>query len=179
VVAVIAVEADPSEDWDSRTDWSALARRAVEAAVAHSAHADLIEAALPIEVSVRFTSDDEVRALNRDYRGKDKPTNVLSFPMIEPELIDQIAVGGEGELLLGDIVLAEGICAREAADKGISTEQHATHLVVHGALHLLGYDHETGEEDADLMEAVECAALAGLGFPDPYLLTEEQAEYHA
>jgi probable rRNA maturation factor len=169
---VISAEIDMSEEWDSSTDWSALAERAVQAALAKSDHAELIEAALPIEVSVRFTSDAEVRALNASYRGKDKPTNVLSFPMVEPELIDQIAVGGEGELLLGDIVLAHGVCRAEAADKGVSIEHHASHLVVHGTLHLLGYDHETGEADAEAMEAVERHALEALGIADPYLVTE-------
>ena len=175
---MILVEADADEVWDSSTDWSALASRAVKAAVAKSEQSGLIEAALPIEISVRFTSDEEVRALNASWRGKDKPTNVLSFPMIEPELIDAIAVGGEGELLLGDIVLARGVCASEAADKAIPVEDHAAHLVVHGTLHLLGYDHETGDEDAEAMEAIERAALATLGIADPYL-KEAQAQDHA
>ncbi len=169
---MIAVESDVSEEWESSFDWSALADRAVRAALASSALSDLIEAPLAIEISVRFTSDEEVRALNASYRGKDKATNVLSFPMVEPELIDQIAVGGEGELLLGDIVLARGVCMAEAAEKRIPVEHHASHLVVHGTLHLLGYDHETGEADAEAMEAVERKALAALGVADPYLLTE-------
>ena len=175
---MILVETDSSEEWDSSTNWPALVRRAVEAAVAHSDFADLIEAALPIEVSVRLTSDADVHALNRDYRGKDKPTNVLSFPMVEPDLIDQIAIGGEGELLLGDVVLAHGVCTVEAAEKNIPVEHHATHLVVHGTLHLLGYDHETGDDDAEAMEAVERAALAALGIADPYL-KEAPARHHA
>ncbi len=169
---MITVEADTSDEWDSKIDWSALAERAVRAAAAHSDLAELIEAALTIEISVRFTGDQEVRELNASYRGKDKPTNVLSFPMVEPEMIDQIAVGGEGELLLGDIVLANGVCRAEAADKGVPIEHHASHLVVHGTLHLLGYDHETGDADAEAMEAVERDALAALGISDPYLLTE-------
>jgi probable rRNA maturation factor len=119
-----------------------------------------------------------VHALNAAWRGKDKPTNVLSFPMIEPELIEGISVGGEGELLLGDIVLAQGVCAAEAADKEIPVEDHAAHLVVHGTLHLLGYDHETSDEDAEAMEAAERAALATLGITDPYL-KEAQAQDHA
>jgi probable rRNA maturation factor len=172
---MILVEADASGEWDSSADWLAVANRAVDAAVRHSMCAGLIEAAMPVEISVRFTSDEEVRDLNQSYRGKNKATNVLSFPMVEPELIDAIVVGGEGELLLGDIVLARGVCFAEAAEKGISPEQHATHLVVHGTLHLLGYDHETGDEDADAMEAVERAALASLHISDPYLLTEENA----
>jgi probable rRNA maturation factor len=169
---MILVEAEASDEWDSSVDWSALAESAARAAVAHSDLAELIEAPLRIEISVRFTGDQEVRELNASYRGKDKPTNVLSFPMVEPELIDQIAVGGEGELLLGDIVLANGVCRAEAADKGVPIDHHASHLVVHGTLHLLGYDHETGDADAEAMEAVEREALAALGIPDPYLLTE-------
>jgi probable rRNA maturation factor len=176
---VITVESDLSEEWDSRIDWAALAERAVYAALAHSEHSGLIEAALPIEISVRFTSDEDVRALNAQYRGKDKSTNVLSFPMIEPEMIDDIAVGGEGELLLGDVVLAHGICLAEAADKAMRVEHHAAHLIVHGTLHLLGYDHEIGDADAEAMEAVERAALATIGIADPYALIEEPAQHHA
>ena len=102
------------------------------------------------EVSVKFTSDEEVRALNAAWRGKDKATNVLSFPMAdESELA--------GAQLLGDIVLAHGICAAEAADEEVAIETHAAHLVVHGTLHLLGYDHETSDADAEEMEEVERA----------------------
>ena len=153
---MILVEADQSGDWDSSTDWDALAERAVRAAVAGSNLPRLIDSAIDIEVSVRFTDDDEVRALNAEWRGKDKPTNVLSFPMLEPSL-------------LGDIVLARGVCAREAEEKAIPIADHAAHLVVHGTLHLLGYDHEDGEEEAEAMESVERAALASLGIADPYL----------
>jgi probable rRNA maturation factor len=176
---LITVETDTSEEWDSSTDWRGLTDRAVRAAIEQSSFAGLIEAALPIEISVRLTSDQEVRALNASYRGKDKATNVLSFPMVEPELIDQIAVGGEGELLLGDIVLAHGLCAAEAAGKAVSVDHHATHLVVHGTLHLLGYDHETGETDAEAMETVERRALATLGIADPYAVTEVESQHHA
>src|SRR4051812_22906579 len=116
---MILVEADQSEDWDSKTDWTELAEKAVRAAVAASNLPRLIESDVDIEVSVRFTDDEEVRTLNAQWRGKDKPTNVLSFPMLEAELLGAIAAGGEGEALLGDIVLAHGICAAEAADKGI------------------------------------------------------------
>ncbi|HVQ09893.1 MAG TPA: rRNA maturation RNase YbeY [Allosphingosinicella sp.] len=161
---MIGVETDTSEEWDSRIDWPALARGAVHAAVAHSRHASLSDS----EVSVKFTSDAEVRALNAAWRGKDKATNVLSFPMAE-----------ESELaaspLIGDIVLAYGICAAEAADRHVAIETHATHLVVHGALHLLGYDHETSDADAEEMEDVERRALASLGIADPYHVTEVES----
>ena len=170
---MILVEADQSEDWDSSTDWAALAESGVRAAVGASDLARLIDSPIDVEVSVRFTDDEAVRALNAEWRGKDKPTNVLSFPMIEPELLGAVAAGGEGEALLGDIVLASGVCAREAGDKRITVADHATHLVVHGTLHLLGYDHEEGDDAAEAMEAIERSALASLGIADPYL--ERQA----
>jgi probable rRNA maturation factor len=176
---MILVEADAGEEWDSRTDWSGLAERAVRSAVACSRHSALNDAALVAEISVRFTDDDEVKALNTGYRGKEKPTNVLSFPMIDGDLLHSICKADGGEVLLGDIVLAHGVCAREAADKGIKVEAHAAHLVVHGTLHLLGYDHETGEEDAEAMEAVERHALAAIGIADPYAITEVQTALNA
>ena len=156
------VEAEVSEEWDSRIDWPKLADRAVRAAVANSDYSSLEFA--DTEISLKFTSDDEVRALNSAWRGKDKPTNVLSFPMAEgSDLADAH--------LLGDVVLAWGICSAEAADKQVAVEDHAAHLVVHGTLHLLGYDHETGDEDAEIMEKVERRALASIGIADPYAVT--------
>ncbi len=164
---MILVEADTSEEWDSSTDWARLAEAAVRAAVAESLVPGLLDGAVAAEVSVRFTSDAEVRSLNADWRGKDKATNVLSFPMVEPELLATL-VRAEGEALLGDIVLAHGVCASEAADKGLGICTHAAHLVVHGTLHLLGYDHERGDEEAETMEATERRSLAALGIADPY-----------
>jgi probable rRNA maturation factor len=176
---MILVEADAGEEWDSCTDWPALAERAVRSAVASSRHSALIDAELAVEVSVRFSDDNEVKALNAGYRGKDRPTNVLSFPMIDGDLLQSIAMADSGEVLLGDIVLANGVCAREAAEKNIPMKTHAAHLVVHGALHLLGYDHETGDADAEAMEAVERHALAALGIADPYALSEVQTQLNA
>jgi len=158
---MIGVEADVSDDWDSRTDWPALARSAVHAAVAASRHAGLSDS----EVSVTFTSDEEVRGLNAKWRGKDKPTNVLSFPMAKPDEL----VSAQ---LLGDIVLAHGVCAGEAEEKGVEVATHAAHLVVHGTLHLLGYDHETSDADAEEMEETERRALASIGIADPYHVSE-------
>lgn len=160
---MILVDADVSDDWDSRTDWAALADRAARAALAASRFAAILPA--EAEVSIKFTSDAEVQSLNAEWRGKDKPTNVLSFPMAEPE--DLAAAP-----MLGDIVLARGVCEAEAADKRIEVESHAAHLVVHGMLHLLGYDHETSDADAEEMEGIERRALASLGIADPYQLTE-------
>ncbi len=176
---MILVEAEATEEWDSRIDWAALAERAARSAVASSRHAGLNEAELTVEVSVRFTDDDEVKALNAGYRNKDRATNVLSFPMVDGDLLASIADADAGEVLLGDIVLAHGVCAREAAEKHISVETHAAHLVVHGTLHLLGYDHETGEEDAEAMEAVERRALAAIGIADPYAIAEVQTQLNA
>ena len=164
----ICLDADP--DWDSRTatggGWADLARRAATSAIAESAFPQLGSGPRPVELGVRLTGDEEVRALNAQWRGKDKPTNVLSFPMAEADELTDATDDGP-ELMLGDIVLARGVCAAEAADKEISIEAHASHLLVHGTLHLLGYDHHDDDAAAD-MEAREVRALARLGIADPY-----------
>ncbi|MEA3048431.1 MAG: putative rRNA maturation factor [Sphingomonadales bacterium] len=165
---MILVEADVSDDWDSSTDWRVQVERAVRAAVAASRHSALLDAGLAVEVSVKLTHDAEVEALNAGYRGKDKATNVLSFPMFEADLLPSLAGVDGGELLLGDVVLAQGVCAREAEAKSVPLADHAAHLVVHGTLHLLGYDHVEGEAEAVAMEQVEREALAALGIADPY-----------
>jgi probable rRNA maturation factor len=172
---VILVEADTGEDWDSRSGWNELAERAVRTAVGQSRFASLLDSPLRAEVSVKFATDAEVHALNAAYRDKDKPTNVLSFPMFEADLLPQLATADGGEALLGDIVLAHGVCAAQAAEKGISIEAHATHLVVHGTLHLLGYQHEAREDEAEAMEELERGALAELGLADPYGTSEVQS----
>ena len=164
---MILVESDVSEEWDSSTGWVDLADEAVKAAVAESDARHLLAGGVAAEVSVRFTSDKEVKALNASWRGKDRATNVLSFPMLDPAELPSLA-RAEGESLLGDIVVAHGVCAEEAAAKGISVRDHARHLVVHGMLHLLGYDHERGDAEAEAMEAAERRALAALGVADPY-----------
>ena len=158
----IALDADP--DWDSR-NWAELARNAATSAIAESAFPQLGLGARSVELGVRLTNDEEVRALNAEWRGKDKATNVLSFPMAEADELDDARAGPE--LMLGDIVLARGVCVAEAADKAISIEAHASHLLVHGTLHLLGYDHGDDDTAAD-MEAREIRALARLGIADPY-----------
>jgi probable rRNA maturation factor len=160
----IAIEADP--EWDSSTGWDALVRAAAESAIAESRYPQLISADRMVELSVRLTSDDEVRALNAQWRGKDRPTNVLSFPLAEQVELAAAAADGP-ELMLGDIVLARGVCVAEATDKAVPVEAHATHLLVHGTLHLLGYDHGNDDAATD-MEARETRALARLGLADPY-----------
>ena len=155
----IAIE----EPWPPAPDWEALATRAA-AAVAQLAP----ELANPrLEASLLFTSDAEIHALNRDWRQRDKPTNVLSFPMLDREDLLDLGADGPPEML-GDIALAFETCAREAADKRVPLEHHATHLIVHGLLHLAGHDHEISPADADAMEALETLVLAQLGIADPY-----------
>ena len=163
----IALEAD--EEWDSSRPWEELVRDAAQAAIAESAYPELTASERQVELSVRLTGDAEVRALNAEWRGKDKATNVLSFPLSEADDLKQTKLSGP-ELLLGDIVLARGVCETEAGDKGVSVEQHAAHLLVHGTLHLLGYDHHEDGEAED-MEAREVRALARLGIADPYQVT--------
>jgi probable rRNA maturation factor len=156
-------EIDIEEPWPDGTDWAGLARQAFEALV--PAVPELANQRLT--ASLLFTSDEEVHVLNREWRGKDKPTNVLSFPMLEREDLLDLSADGPPEML-GDVALAYETCAREAAEKGISTRHHASHLIIHGLLHLAGHDHEISEEDAETMEALERKALALLGINDPY-----------
>jgi probable rRNA maturation factor len=147
-----------SDLWDSiEVSGDALSRAALAAFAATSAAPDA-----PCEVTLVLTDDDEMRELNRTWRGKDSSTNVLSFPAGEP-------VGeAHGEPSpLGDIVLAAETVLEEAKHKGIPAANHAAHLVVHGMLHLLGFDHGR-DADAERMEALETKVLAGLGIADPY-----------
>ena len=120
-----------------------------------------------LTASLLFTSDAEIHALNREWRQRDKPTNVLSFPMVGREELLGLAAEGP-PVLLGDVALAHETCAREAADRGIPLEHHAAHLIVHGLLHLAGFDHEISPAEAEAMEALETKALAICGIADPY-----------
>ena len=163
MIETAVMREDPWPD----VDWDMISQGAVTAALVASPQAALADTAASIEIAIRLTSDDEVHTLNRQYRQQDKPTNVLSFPMVQPDLIETLDDTDDGEVLLGDIVLAYGVCAREAAEKGVSLEHHAAHLIVHGVLHLLGHDH-MNDVDADAMEAIERAAMASLGLHDPY-----------
>lgn len=155
----------PDEPWQER------AALAVDAALRRTPHGDLIESPVRIEVSIKLTDNDEVQSLNARYRGKDKPTNVLSFPMVQPDLLDGLDIGDDGEVLLGDIVLADEICRIEAEERNVPLATHATHLIVHGTLHLLGYDHIV-DAGAEAMEAIEREALASLGIDDPYAVDD-------
>jgi probable rRNA maturation factor len=154
----IAIE----EPWPAN-DWPALAERACAALALV-----VPELANPrLSASLLFTSDAEVHALNREWRERDKPTNVLSFPMLGRDALVGLSHDGP-PLLLGDVALAYETCAREADEKGALLADHAAHLIVHGLLHLAGYDHELGAEQAEAMEALEVKALALIGVADPY-----------
>lgn len=155
------------EGWDDSTDWPTLGQTAVAWAVTRTPYGGLARSDTPVEIAIRLTDDTEVQQLNLQYRQKDKPTNVLSFPMYEPEDILSLEDERLPEIMLGDIVLARQTCLREAAEKGVPLATHATHLIVHGVLHLLGYDH-IADEDAHEMEALERQIMADLGHDDPY-----------
>jgi probable rRNA maturation factor len=150
------------EDWPAG-EWDALAARAARAA----GEGEPLLANPRLIASLLFTSDADVHTLNREWRDRDKPTNVLSFPMLEREELESLAPDGS-PVMLGDIALACETCAREAAEKGITLEAHATHLIVHGLLHLAGHDHVDSDAQAEQMEALETAILAKLGIADPY-----------
>ena len=146
-----------SGDWPENAEW--LAERAALAALAAVWLAD----DGPAELSVVLADDALVQTLNRDYRGKDKPTNVLSFALTESDSPE----AEDAPTLLGDVVLAWETVAREAGEQGKPLADHLSHLVVHGVLHLLGYDHEVDAE-AEEMERLEVEVLATLDVSDPY-----------
>lgn len=164
---MLSVETHQAQPWPDALDWEVRAGEAAAAALALTPFAALADAAPLVEIAVRLTDDAEVQALNRDFRGKDRPTNVLSFPQVQADLLVSLANSDDGEILLGDIVLALETCAREAEEKGIALADHATHLIVHGTLHLVGYDH-MDDASATAMEAMEVKALASLGIANPY-----------
>jgi probable rRNA maturation factor len=165
---VISVEAG---DWPPQAALARVAEQALEAAVAEErlrrrpsarrSVAATADGSSRAELSLVFTDDAHIRELNRKYRGKDKPTNVLSFP--------QPARGP----LLGDIVLSAGTVRREAELAEKPLEEHIAHLIIHGFLHLMGYDHEVDDE-AERMEKLESAALAKIGIADPYAASREK-----
>jgi len=130
--------------------------------------AALLSRADPVELVIRIVDEGESQALNRDYRGKDRPTNVLSFPFeAPPELPPEVA----GELL-GDLVICAPVVAREAQVQGKPLLAHWAHMVVHGLLHLQGYDHQNDAEAGE-MEGLERRILATLGVADPYQIEQE------
>ena len=151
------------DGWSDHPDWEALCQQALDALLD-------VEPALNssrLITSVLYTSDTQVHELNKEWRGKDKPTNVLSFPMIERDDLLALAAEGPPEML-GDIALAFETCQREADQKAVALKDHTAHLLVHGFLHLAGHDHVDSDSQAAAMEKLEVEALAKLGIADPY-----------
>jgi probable rRNA maturation factor len=204
---MIDVELDIGLEWGSSGFGQQEAEKAIDAAVKFAGLPGLMDYPSPVEVSIKLSDNDEVQALNRRWRDKDKPTNVLSFPALDEDELEALnpprtrgggrpegtdgggsllsaspkayrplhhptdgpppRFGEEPELLLGDIILAYGVCKAEAGEKDISIADHATHLVIHGMLHLLGHDH-IDDDEAEAMEALEVKALASMGLHNPY-----------
>jgi probable rRNA maturation factor len=135
----------------------------VDAAIKAALH-DKAKHEQEFELTIRIVDEDESESLNSQYRGKNKPTNVLSFPFEAPAEIELD--------LLGDLVICAPVVAREAKEQSKPEIAHWAHMVVHGTLHLQGYDH-IEDDEADAMEALEVSILASLGFPDPYIEIDE------
>ncbi len=155
----VEVVAD-ADDWRAVPDAEAIVMRAIAAAAS-----ELASDRTGGEVAVLLTDDDHIRVLNRDFRGFDKPTNVLSFPAAAQP------AAGDATPMLGDIAIAYETTRDEAARDGKPFADHLGHLAVHGFLHLIGYDHEN-DADAETMEALERRILSRLGIPDPYALRD-------
>lgn len=152
-------------------DCRAIACEAIHAALSAAGY----DTDAPSEVSLRVVPDVESHALNKQYRDQDKPTNVLSFPSHNPDELSEVfawAKAGGPPVLLGDLVIASGVIEAEAHAAGKAIQSHYTHLVIHGLLHLLGYDH-IEDDQALKMEALEVEILAELGIQDPYQPIEE------
>ncbi|HEV7880976.1 rRNA maturation RNase YbeY [Bradyrhizobium sp.] len=153
-----------AECWAAEADAEAIVHRAIETAAA-MVEADTGDA----ELAVMLTDDSGIRTLNKNWRGQDKPTNVLSFPALQPPAGHEF---DDAPRMLGDIAIAYETTRREADGEQKPFDHHLSHLAVHGFLHLVGYDHET-DADADAMENLERAILAELGIPDPYADRDE------
>ena len=162
--AVIELALDAPESWPlTEDDLRAIIGRAIKAALAVAAAdgAAVEKQGVPPLVDVSLVDDETIRAVNAEWRGRDKPTNVLSFPAGAMPFVP------DAPWPLGSLMLAGGVLQREAAARGVSFADHLAWMVIHGMLHLLGYDHERSEAEAAHMEALEHAALKMLGLPDP------------
>jgi probable rRNA maturation factor len=155
-----------AECWQTEPDAEAVIHRAIRVA-AETADADVGEA----ELAVMLTDDAGIRTLNNNWRGIDKPTNVLSFPALQPTT----GAPADAPRMLGDIAIAYQTTRREADDEEKPFDHHLSHLAVHGFLHLIGYDHEK-DDDAEAMEDLEREILAQLGIPDPYADRDPHAD---
>jgi probable rRNA maturation factor len=150
--------------WEAQPEAETAVRRVLGVAAA-------MVSTRPAELAIVLTDDSAIRALNREWRGVDKPTNVLSFPARGPQALAAEPAQPGPPVLLGDIVIAFETTAQEAGTESKRFEDHLAHLAVHGYLHLLGHEHED-ERDAEAMEGLERAILARLGIPDPYAASD-------
>lgn len=164
---MLQIELNTGPEWSDTASWQKRSEQAASAALSASPYGGLAERNFALEISIKLSDNHEVQKLNSAYRGKDKPTNVLSFPLVPRDLLESLSNSDDGEVLLGDIIMAHDVCVNEAQEKSVSVADHASHLMVHGVLHLLGYDHET-DTDALIMEALEVKALQSLGIANPY-----------
>jgi len=154
-------------EWDERENWTELCETSARSAIQVSPFQKLLMEVDKTEISIKLSDNDEVQTLNKNYRNKDRPTNVLSFPLVTRDILKSFSDGYEAEILLGDIVMAKATCDKEAEEKDISLANHVSHLVVHGTLHLLGYDHQS-QREALAMEKLEVSALQFLDIANPY-----------
>ncbi len=163
--AVIALSLEAPQSWPlTETELRAVIERAAAAALAVAAADGAVveKDSVPPLIDVSLVDDKAMRAVNAEWRGRDKPTNVLSFPAGEMPFVP------DAPWPLGALMLAGGVLQREAEARGVPLADHLAWMVVHGILHLLGYDHERGEAEAEHMEALERVALKRLSLPDPY-----------
>lgn len=165
IAAVIDIVIDPVGWLEAVPDLEKRSRDVAETVLARVSPPERLGEARdsPLETAIRFSDDQTVRALNRDYRGKDAPTNVLSFAQIDPGFDAPPGMPTP----LGDVILALETCKRESEEQGKPFEHHVIHLVIHGMLHLLGFDHEKAAE-ADVMEETERRLMRYFGLSDPY-----------
>ncbi len=164
---MIEIDLDINPKWKRDNDWLALSQRPIYEAIELSDYSFLQKIDNNVSISILLSDNETIHTLNQQYRSKDKPTDILSFPMVERSELSTLAHHPIHEILLGDIILSHDICHSEAKEKGISLKDHYQHLIVHGILHLLGYNH-IDDDDADKMQSIEILALKKMGIKNPY-----------
>ncbi len=164
---MIEIDLDINPIWQSDIHWFDLSKKSIDEAVKLSDYSFLHEINNNVSISISLSNNDIIHTLNNAYRSKDKPTNILSFPMVERADLGDLIEHPIPEILLGDIILSYDICHAEAKEKGILITHHYQHLIVHGILHLLGYNH-IADDDAEKMQSIEILALKNMGIENPY-----------
>ena len=164
---MIEIDLNRGADWGGDIDWLHLSETCTIKAIENSNYNQLNSLPLKFSISINLSNNVQVHALNKQYRNKDKPTNILSFPMLDQAALESASTNAMPEMLLGDLILSYQLCSLEAEQKNITIIQHFQHLIIHGILHLLGYNH-IEDIDADVMQAIEIKTLNDLGVDDPY-----------